>query len=158
MYRRILCPYDGSEASNQGLVEAARFAHDQQARLRIVTIVEERQSQRAMMLETQAFFSAEFLDLLIAESKMLLNRGITIARRAGVDADGVSIRTVDARSAERIIEEAAAWKADLIVMGTHGRRGINRLILGSDAELVVRLSPIPVMLVRAMEQAATGAE
>jgi nucleotide-binding universal stress UspA family protein len=48
------------------------------------------------------------------------------------------------------LTEAAArqWRADLIVMGTHGRRGMSRLAMGSDAELVVRSTPVPVLLVR----------
>jgi len=48
-------------------------------------------------------------------------------------------------------DQAKAWNADLVVIGTHGRRGVNRLMLGSDAEQIVRTSPVPVLLVRAVE-------
>jgi nucleotide-binding universal stress UspA family protein len=50
-----------------------------------------------------------------------------------------------------VIEQAKAWGADLIVIGTHGRRGVGRLLLGSDAEQIVRMAPVPVLLVRAPE-------
>ena len=46
-----------------------------------------------------------------------------------------------------VVEEAVEWKADLIVIGTHGRRGASRLLLGSDAEQIVRCAPVPVLLV-----------
>jgi nucleotide-binding universal stress UspA family protein len=52
------------------------------------------------------------------------------------------------RVADVVVEEAAKSGCDLIVMGTHGRRGFSRLALGSDADLVVRSSPVPVLLVR----------
>ena len=52
------------------------------------------------------------------------------------------------RVAEVIVQAARDWKADLIVVGTHGRRGVSHLFLGSDAEAVARLSPVPVLLVR----------
>jgi nucleotide-binding universal stress UspA family protein len=52
------------------------------------------------------------------------------------------------RIATVVVDEARSSGCDLIVMGTHGRRGFNRLALGSDADLVVRESPVPVLLVR----------
>ena len=53
------------------------------------------------------------------------------------------------RVANAIVDQAKRWRADVIVMGTHGRRGLNRVFLGSDAELVARYSPVPVLLVPA---------
>ena len=54
-----------------------------------------------------------------------------------------------------MIDQAEAWGAGLIVLGTHGRRGFSRLLLGSDAEMIVRLATVPVLLVRAKEPAPT---
>jgi nucleotide-binding universal stress UspA family protein len=54
-----------------------------------------------------------------------------------------------ARIADVIVERAKRWRSDLIVMGTHGRRGVSRMLMGSDAELVVRNASAPVLLVRA---------
>jgi nucleotide-binding universal stress UspA family protein len=54
-----------------------------------------------------------------------------------------------ARVADVIVEQAAVSNCQLIVLGTHGRRGINRLLMGSDAELVLRQSMVPVLMVKA---------
>ena len=51
-------------------------------------------------------------------------------------------------TAPLLAAEAKAWPADLIVIGTHGRRGVDHLLMGSVAEGVVRISPVPVMLIR----------
>jgi nucleotide-binding universal stress UspA family protein len=61
---------------------------------------------------------------------------------------------VGGRAADLILEDAKKWSADLIVMGTHGRRGVRRLVLGSDAEQILRLSPVPVLMVRATPEAS----
>ena len=61
------------------------------------------------------------------------------------------------RPCDVIVEQAARWPADLIVIGTHGRRGVNRMLLGSDAEQVARIAPVPVLLVRSAGKAALNA-
>jgi nucleotide-binding universal stress UspA family protein len=58
------------------------------------------------------------------------------------------IETLGGRTADEIVREAKQWPADLIVLGTHGRRGLKRLAMGSDAEMVLRLAPVPVLMVR----------
>jgi nucleotide-binding universal stress UspA family protein len=62
-----------------------------------------------------------------------------------------------ARIADLVVDQAKKWHADLIVIGTHGRRGISRVLLGSDAEQIVRAAPTPVLLVRARGETAGGA-
>jgi nucleotide-binding universal stress UspA family protein len=65
------------------------------------------------------------------------------------------------RTSDVVIEQATSWPADLIVLGTHGRRGIGRVMMGSDAEDIVRSAPVPVLLVRAVgtgAQASAGVE
>jgi len=61
----------------------------------------------------------------------------------------VLVEDMTARVADLVTEQARAWKADLIVIGTHGRRGVDRFLLGSDAEQILRIAPAPVLLVRA---------
>ena len=56
-----------------------------------------------------------------------------------------------ARVADLVVEQARQWGAELIVLGTHGRRGLGRALLGSDAEQVLRQAPVPVLLVRGGE-------
>lgn len=60
--------------------------------------------------------------------------------------------TFAGRLSDFVVEQAHIWKADLIVIGTHGRRGVRRLLLGSDAEQVLRTSPVPVLLVRGADE------
>jgi nucleotide-binding universal stress UspA family protein len=61
------------------------------------------------------------------------------------------VEAFGAEAGERIIEQASAWPADLIVCGTHGRRGVRRILMGSDAEYILRHSSVPVLMVRCPE-------
>ena len=72
------------------------------------------------------------------------------AKKAGVGAESrlVEVEKYGERVVDAIVDEAKRWRADLIVIGTHGRRGVSHLLLGSVAEGVVRLAPAPVLLVR----------
>ena len=67
---------------------------------------------------------------------------------------GVDVMVNAGQPGGEILECAARLRADLIVMGTHGRRGLNRLLMGSDAERVLHATPVPLLLVRG-EPAAT---
>jgi nucleotide-binding universal stress UspA family protein len=75
---------------------------------------------------------------------------------AGVPVDTLLLECFATRTSEIVIAQAQAWKADLIVLGTHGRRGIGRLLVGSDAEQIVRGASVPVLLTRAEEVAAAA--
>jgi nucleotide-binding universal stress UspA family protein len=66
------------------------------------------------------------------------------------------IESMGASAADFIVEQARQWSADLIVMGTHGRRGLLRVAMGSDAESVVRIASVPVLLVRNTPQGRHG--
>ena len=57
------------------------------------------------------------------------------------------------RLGETAADAAKRWNADLLVVGTHGRRGIGRMLLGSGAEQIIRLAPVPTLVVRAPENA-----
>jgi nucleotide-binding universal stress UspA family protein len=81
--------------------------------------------------------------------RKILRRGEDLAKRLGLKCSSVLVETATGPAADPIVRQARKWRADLIVLGTHGRRGVRRLLLGSDAEQVVRTSPVPVMLVRA---------
>ena len=71
--------------------------------------------------------------------------------------DALTIECFARRPCDVIVEAAVQWPADLIVIGTHGRRGVNRMMLGSDAEQVARMAPVPVLLVRSAAKAAPNA-
>ena len=154
MYRRILVPVDGSHTSARGLEEAIRLAKEQRARLRLVHVVEEYVVVQSAGLDGTGFYAGDLIDSLRDESKKIIANATALAGKRGVKADAATFESFSNRSSDYIIREAKKWHADLIVMGTHGRRGVNRLVLGSDAEIVVRTSPVPVLLVRSPERKA----
>lgn len=155
MYRRILVPIDGSPTSMQGLNEAIRLAADQRARLHVLYVVDE----LVVVQSLDAFGvpnTGDLLEGLREAGKEALAEAEAVIRRHHVKAD---VRMLDSRAqrvSDVIVGEAKKCRADLIVMGTHGRRGVTRMLLGSDAEGVLRNTPVPVLLVRATAQPGRG--
>ena len=147
MYRRILVPVDGSTTSLNGLKEAVSLAKATGARLRVLHVVD----GLAFIAEHGGYVSDTEVFRQSGE-KMLAKIMPRVQQR--VRADSLLIENVAGRAADTIIDVAKEWRADLIVMGTHGRRGVNRLVFGSDAELGIRTAPVPVMLVRAPDEPA----
>ena len=145
MFKRILVPLDGSTPSRAGLEQAFALAKSEGGRLRLIHVVDENALLQGM---EPAFNVGELLEAVAEEGRKLLAEAAAVARRRGVKAETVLYEQHIGRVAERIIREAKKWPADVIVMGTHGRRGIGRLVMGSDAEEVVRTTPVPVLLVR----------
>ncbi|MEO7127416.1 MAG: universal stress protein [Rhodoferax sp.] len=72
-----------------------------------------------------------------------------------MEADSVLAEDFSPRLGEAVANAAKRWNADLIVIGTHGRHGIERVLLGSAAEQVIRLAPVPVRVVRSQEHKST---
>jgi len=145
MFRRILVPIDGSGPSRVGLERAIALARNQQARLRLMHVVDENGVVQGMEPTMNV---GDLLDGLVADGRKILAAAAATVKKHGVKADTVLYEVLIGRVADRIVREAAKWHADVIVMGTHGRRGIGRLVMGSDAENVLRQSPVPVLLVR----------
>ena len=146
MYKRILVPVDGSETSNRGLSEALKLAKSIGATLRLVHVVD----NSALALNPEAGIAAAPLAEDFAEDgKALLEEARAAAAAEGATVDTVLHDNFTGRVAGVIVQEAKTWGADLIVMGTHGRRGLRHVVLGSDAEAVVHATPVPVLLVRA---------
>ena len=149
MYERILVAFDGSEESTRALDEAARLAENQHGRMRLVHVVDTSclyhgdEGDRSGDLEAAWYKAAH----------ALVERGCARASAKGLAVASTVCCTGKARVSEEIVEEARRWQADLIVLGTHGRRGLNRLLLGSVAEAVVRISPVSVLLARAARPA-----
>ncbi len=146
MYHRIFVPIDSSETSQRGLAEAIKLAKLTGASLRIFHVVDE--LLFATGFEGFATYASDMIPQLKAAGQELLSRAQAKAVAGGVKVDTGLEETLGHRVSELAIEAAKAWHADLLVIGTHGRRGVSRLFLGSDAEQIVRLSPVPVLLVR----------
>ena len=146
MYRKILVPIDGSPTSLLGLKEAMRLASDERARVRVLHVLDE--TPMLGMLE-EGVDLKPFLSDLRKRGRAMLDRALRRAQQSGVAADSAMAESAGGPAADAILREAKKWRADAIVMGTHGRRGLRHVVLGSEAERVVRLSPVPVLLVRA---------
>jgi len=145
MYRRILVPVDGSITSNLGLSEAIRLARSLKAKLRLVHVCDE------LIVDPNyegGLYAGEMQQALRDAGRHILEKAKAAVTRRGLKPETVMVETLGGHTSEHIVKQARKWRADLIVIGTHGRRGARRLVMGSDAEEVVRTSPAPVLLVR----------
>jgi nucleotide-binding universal stress UspA family protein len=88
------------------------------------------------------------VDSLRERGKTILADSAALVRKQGLEPETVLLESIGGPAADLIVAQAKDYQAELIVMGTHGRRGFRRLALGSDAEQVVRLATVPVLLVR----------
>jgi nucleotide-binding universal stress UspA family protein len=145
MYKKILVPIDGSPASNLGFDEAIKLAQDQHAHLRILHVLNE---WLLITPDTAGVNIGDIQDEMRRSGDALLNEADARARAAGVDATTALIEQMGTPVGAAILRHAEDWPADLIVCGTHGRRGVRRLVLGSDAEYIIRHTHIPVLLRR----------
>ncbi|TSA42409.1 MAG: universal stress protein [Betaproteobacteria bacterium] len=149
MYQRILVPVDGSHTSTLGLQEAIRIAIDQRARLRIIHVVDE----LVVAQNFDGYFNTgDLLDALRDAGKKAIQNALALTRKHDLKAESALFESLGGRISEVIVKEAKKWRADLIVMGTHGRRGVTRMVLGSDAEAILRTTPVPVLLVRSPDR------
>jgi nucleotide-binding universal stress UspA family protein len=149
MYGKILVPIDGSATSACGLKEAIKIAGQFGSRIRLVHIVNELIFGGG---DGAGIYASDLIVSLRNGGKSLLTQAAARVRRQGVEVDSVMIESLGAAAADLIVEQARLWPADLIVMGTHGRRGLVRVAMGSDAENVVRITSAPVLLVRSARQ------
>jgi nucleotide-binding universal stress UspA family protein len=146
MYERILVAVDGSPGSARAVTHAIALGKALGARLRILHVVE--MGWLALGPEL-AVDTHRVADARHVAGETDLALALDQARAAGVEADSRLVETGSPgqRLAAQIVEEAQAWPADLIVLGTHGRGGAERLFLGSVAEGVARRASVPVLLV-----------
>jgi len=154
MFKHILVAVDGSATANRGLSTAIELAADQRATLHVLHVVDD---LAAMPAVNEGFIPADYIEGMI-ESLREGGRQVVAKANALAGARGIEVKTllVESRGrsvAETILAQARRQKADLIVLGTHGRRGLRRVLLGSDAENVLRDARIPVLLVRGTERA-----
>ncbi len=145
-YRRILVAVDGSPAATKGLREAIRLAGEEGAQLFILHVVDE--FYAFANLDGMAP-GVDLVPVFRQGGERVLEKAAALAGKARLKVTTLMRETVGGPAADAIVREAKKQRADLIVLGTHGRRGVRRLVLGSDAEQVVRTAGVPVLLVRA---------
>jgi len=142
MFKRILVAVDGSDTSTKALVMATQLAREGDGRLRLL------HSFDALVYLTGYEVGASVYEAAREYADNVLDDALEIAKAAGVPADKRLAELPGGRLGEVVAEAASDWEADLVVVGTHGRRGVGRVLLGSGAEQVIRMSPVPVLSVR----------
>jgi nucleotide-binding universal stress UspA family protein len=154
MYERILAAVDGSVISQSALTEAVRLARALGARLCLAYGVDAVTTNAYKQADREQFVAPQ-----VEAGRAILAKAAAVAEAAGVLRDE-RLLEIDAigrgRLPEALARAAEAWQADLMVVGTHGRRGVSHLLLGSVAEGVVHIAPTPVLVVPA-QAAATEA-
>ncbi|MGV3571135.1 MAG: universal stress protein [Ramlibacter sp.] len=143
MFHRILVPVDGSPTSTKALVAALQLARESGGRVRLLHFLDD------MPYLTGYEYSADLIQRTRSHAEASLKEALAVAESAGVPADTRLVEGLGVRLGETVAQEAREFEADLIVVGTHGRRGIGRVLLGSGAEEVLRLAPVAVLAIRA---------
>jgi nucleotide-binding universal stress UspA family protein len=143
-FRKILYPTDFSESSLEALKYAVTFARDFKAQLVLMHVVNEKIFSEGLSLprlEAPEALGQE----MAAEANRQLRMLIPASERVGLEVEMVILHGMPFLE---IIRYAKANNVDLIVIGTHGRSGMEHIIFGSTAEKVVRKAPCPVLSVR----------
>ncbi|KTD62621.1 universal stress protein [Legionella santicrucis] len=142
MYKQIMVAVDGSKASSLALKEAIQLAKNQNSKLCVIHIVD-------TLYEGDVDREA-FVELIRKQGQEVLNSIKKKLSRVKIEFEMKLTELTPSKSqiAEKLVDEASAWSADLIIIGTHGRRGIQHILTGSVAEEVIRISKIPVLLVK----------
>lgn len=149
MYKKILVAVDGSHTSKQAVQEAVKMASLTSGTVHAVFIVD-----TSPLFSYAGYFDPVVLtDALRADGRIALEDVQVVCKQSGVACETELVETEQlnddvAQALQRCAEKTGA---ELVVLGTHGRRGVKRLVLGSVAERFVRMSQCPVLLVRGIE-------
>lgn len=138
-YKSILVPFDGSDFSKKALTRACQLSKLDKADVTVMYVIPRYE-------EMVDFFKTESIsNSLQQEAAKIISRAVDLA-----DTQGITLRTeiVEGHAAEKTVETAQRLKVDLIAMGSHGYRGINKAIMGSTAERVILNSACPILVVR----------
>jgi len=149
MYKRILVPVDGSDTSTKALVAALQLARDAGGRVRLVHALDE------LSYVSGYDYGADIMALAREQANQVLNDALEVAKASGVPADAKLLEAPGQRLGDVVADAALGWEADLVVVGTHGRRGLGRVLLGSGAEQVIRSAPVPVLSIRGEDARAS---
>jgi nucleotide-binding universal stress UspA family protein len=146
MYDRILVPVDGSPTSDKGLAEAIALARLTGGRIKLLHVFEP--PFLAIGSEAALMRGEDIYNVARDAGEHVLAKASAQVNASGVEAAQVLLESEGRRLCDLVTETALAWAASLIVLGSHGRRGLQRMLLGSDAEQILRTAPVPVLLVR----------
>ena len=145
-YKQILVPVDGSQISFSAVKKAAQIAKAFGGQLTLISLVAEDPFTDADFYYSSAIMKEYFVQAHENATKALAE-ALEFSKAEGVDAQTLVIK--GQVSAEGIAETATKLKADLIVMGSHGRKGFQKMLMGSFAQDVLRNTELPVLIVKA---------
>lgn len=144
MYTRILVPVDGSPTATAGVREAIRLARGWKVAIRFIHVVDKLSLMQNLL---PARVITETIKGMQRAGQAALENARGLAARDHLDAQAVLRVPAKGSVADAIAAEAARWKAELIVMGSHGQRGDSRMMMGSTAQEVIKRARSPVLLV-----------
>ncbi|MBT0963989.1 universal stress protein [Denitromonas iodatirespirans] len=146
MYKHIIVAVDDSPTSLRAIEEAAALSLNSGARLTVVHAVDEAlfaHFNRATLASRDAVQQA-----LLKEGQSVLDSALAAATAAGAKVDGRLLASEHQSTSDQIVQAVSGMGADLLVVGSHGRRGVQRMLLGSVAEKLLKKVNISVMVVR----------
>jgi nucleotide-binding universal stress UspA family protein len=141
-FQKILVPVDGSSTSNKALDYALKLAQEDHSQVRALHAIDE------LSYLSSYEYSGELMATARKNGTQVLQNAVLAAQALNVPTDTRLVDLPGQRLGQTVADEAASWGADLVVVGTHGRRGVGRVLLGSGAEQIVRMSPVAVLTVR----------
>ena len=142
MFKRILVPLDDSEGSRRALDFAVRWSQVSGGKIRLVHYIDVQAFPNSLGYGDPAIQSAQrYAQSFLDEREYQLEKN-------GIQVETKLCLAIGKRLGQCISEDASAWGADLIVLGSHGRKGIGRALLGSGAEQIIREAPVPVLVIR----------
>lgn len=145
MYKRILVAVDGSETAQRAQDAALELARQGGGAVRLVHAFEAGTYLAGIAYEPGVIARArEYADDCLAAA-------LRKAQASGVPVDAQLLDSSTLRLGELVADAAREWQADLVVVGSHGKRGLTRALLGSGAEDVLRQAPVAVLVVKAQQ-------
>ncbi len=141
-FQKILVPVDGSSTSTKAFDYALQLARDNHSQVRALHVIDE------LGYLSGYEYSGDLIATARKAASELLQKAVVAAQAQKVPLDTRLVDQPGQRLGQTVADEAASWGADLVVVGTHGRRGVGRVLLGSGAEQIVRMAPVAVLTVR----------
>jgi nucleotide-binding universal stress UspA family protein len=148
-YKRILVPVDSSGTSSRGMSEAVRLAKAARARVMLLHVLDE---YPALSMPEAGVAAGTMIDAIRETGERVMQKNVKAVARSGVKPEARLVESVTGSIGSAILQEAKRWKADLIVVGSQGKTGLKRALLGSAAEDIARDSPVPVLVVPARKR------
>ena len=146
MFKRILVAVDGSSTSKRAFAEAMQIARESQSVINVVFVVDTFHA----FPDVGVISVEELVASIREEGLVILQEATDQLKSASIPYESKLLETNEhqKRIAEAIVAESEHWPADLIILGTHGRRGFSRFVLGSVAESICRIASKPLLLIR----------